>query len=107
MLQNNCYIAHTESIFLAAIGDTNKQKFRFATEKILVERHNTELATSDIRQIDKKAIVLNSMANSYLDLIDWTKCIVTPPPLLFDISDDDLISNKQILLPHIPWTLTS
>ena len=70
VLENNCYSAHPESILLAAIGDTDEQNRRFATEKILAARHNPELATSDIRQLDKRAIVLNFMVNSYLDLID-------------------------------------
>ena len=66
VLENNSYFAHPEKILLAAIGDTDEQKQRFATEKILPARHNPELASSDIQQADKKAIFLNLLA-TYLD----------------------------------------
>jgi hypothetical protein len=101
VIQNNNYFSHPENILLAAVGDDDEEIRKFATEKIITARQNF-LPSEVIRTMDKNTVFLQSSATSYVDMIDWTKCNLTPPPLLSHILDHELKMNKKITLEQFP-----
>jgi len=88
VLQNNTYFAHPESIILAGVTDVDEDNRKFARAKLIEAR--LHLVRNDIRVFDKSLVKLNFTALSYIDMIDWTTAVVTPPPLLSSTSNDDL-----------------
>jgi hypothetical protein len=88
ILKNNAYFAHPESILLAGVADDNCSVRDLACERIIQARdcalHNT------IRVFDKDKLILNKHATSYMDMICWNSVTITPPPLLLDVSNDEL-----------------
>ena len=100
VLKNNCYFAYPENILLAAVSDSDEEIRRLAIDKIIEARLNE--ATDGIRIFDKNNIILNLAAKSYIDMIDWTQCTVTSPPLLSHLSNEQLTYDQPIILPHIP-----
>ena len=102
VLDNNNYFAHPENILLTAVGDMNEENRRYGIENIIAARRKLNPRDCNIRTFDKKNIALNFSAASYMDIIDWTKCDVTPPPLLSHISNEELSCNRPIVLDQIP-----
>jgi hypothetical protein len=88
VLQNNCYFAHPENIILAGVTDEDECIRKFAREKLIEARIHSP--STGIRVFDKSTVTLNSSASSYIDMIDWTASVVTPPPLLSNTSNDSL-----------------
>ena len=88
VLQNNSYFAHPENIILAGVTDEDESIRKFACEKLIDARVHSQ--TNGIRVFDKSTITLDCSALSYIDMIDWTVAVVTPPPLLISISTDNL-----------------
>jgi len=56
-----------------------------------------------IRKFDIPKI--NFEANDYIELIDWSSSEVTPPPILNDVTTEDLKSMLEEPIP-IDWTFT-
>ena len=100
-MNNNNFFAHPENILLTAVGDMNEDNRRYGIENIIAAREKLDPHGCNIRTFEKKNIALNFSAASYLDIIDWTKCDVTPPPLLSHISIEDLIYSRPIVLDQI------
>lgn len=100
VLQNNNYFAHPENILLAAVGDDDIDIRKVAAQRIIAARH--EQKDGPPRTFDKKNVVINFRANSYIHMIDWTKCRVTVPPLMVHISDQYLSCLEPVILPGIP-----
>ena len=88
VLQNNSYFAHPENILLAGVTDEDECIRKFACEKVLEARVHS--STNVIRVFDKSTITLEYSASSYIHMTDWTAAVVTPPPLLSSISNEDL-----------------
>ena len=82
VLNNNNYFTHSENILLTAVGDINEDNRKYRIENFIAAREQLDPHDCNIRTFEKKNIALNFSAASYLDIIDWTKCDVTPPPLL-------------------------
>jgi len=88
VLQNNSYFAHPENIILAGLTDDDDCNRKFVCVKLIEARKNVQ--PNAIRVFDKSIIKLNFSALSYVDMIDWTAAVVTPPPLLANISNEDI-----------------
>lgn len=102
VLKNNCYFAHPENILLAAVGDIDLDIRRFACGIILAARQIIDPISNTVRCFDKTTIDLNFTANSYLQLVDEIGFQHILPPLLCNVSNEDLVNNKRILFPDIP-----
>ena len=100
VLQNNNYFCHPENILLAAISDDNEDIRKFASEKILLARH--EKSSDGIRCFDKHTIMVNFKAKSYINMVDWDRCDFYEPPLLQEISSEAIGKSQQVILPHYP-----
>jgi hypothetical protein len=88
VLQNNSYFAHPENIILAGVTDEDECIRKFAREKLIDARLHS--SSNGIRVFDKSTLRLDASASSYIDMINWTLAVVTPPPLLSSASIDSL-----------------
>ena len=88
VLHNNAYFAHPENILLAGVADDDESIRKVAIEKIITARACT--THRDLRAFDNVSFSLNNRASSYMDMIFWESTIVTPPPLLSNVFNDDL-----------------
>lgn len=100
VLQNNKYFAHPENILLAAVGDDDINIRKQAVDMIIEAR--SKLDVGHVRYFDKEEIVINWSATSYFEMIDWTQCDITAPPMLSHLSDDDLKKYDPIKLKQFP-----
>ena len=101
LMKNNCYFLHPENILLVAVSDSDQMICRLAVDKIIKAYLN--VARDGIRTFDKNNIILNLAAKSYFEMIDWKQCIVTSPPLLPHLSNEQLTYDQPIILSHIPY----
>jgi hypothetical protein len=100
VLQNNSYFAHSENILLAGVSDNDDSVRKFCSEKIISSRSSS--FSTGVRVFDKSSIVLNASALTYVDMIDWTTAVVTSPPLLAAIANDNLQQCQFDLFSGIP-----
>jgi len=84
VIQRNAYFANPENILLAMISDEQKHIRELAMRRILRARSESY----GIRHF--KIPPLRFDATEYFDLIDWQSCDVTEPPLLSEISENDM-----------------
>ena len=100
VLQNNSYFAQCENILLTGICDKDDSVRKFCSNKIITSRRSS--SSTGVRIFDKPSILLNAAASTYIDMIDWTAAVITPPPLLTVIADDDLQQCQCDLFSGIP-----
>ena len=98
VFQRNSYFAHSENILLAAVVDENKEVRRNAITKIIDCRQSESL----LRQFNIPQS-LNINASNYIEMIDWEKEAILPPPILQEITDDDLICGIEKILKIPPF----
>jgi hypothetical protein len=84
VIQRNAYFGHHENILLSMITDNRKHIRELGMRRILRARSQKY----GIRQFCVPT--LNFAANDYIDLIDWQNTNITEPPLLAEISVNDI-----------------
>lgn len=99
-LLNNSYFAHPENVLLAGILDKDESIRKFAYQKILHARASN--IPGHIRLFDKAGININPTATSFIDMIEWNSDNYASPPLLRNISNDELLNCSFGSLLHIP-----
>jgi len=89
--RNNGYFAHSENILLAMLADTVKKTREKAVIHILKirEKHYNNHLVTTVRKFEVPEIQFNS--EHYTEMIDWNKTIVTEPPLIIKLSNQDLM----------------
>lgn len=85
VIQDNGYFAHPENILIAMLTDTRNHIRELAVKRILQSRQND--VPHRIFRIPK----INFNAEDYIDLIDWSACVVTEPPLTLNMSEKQLL----------------
>jgi len=100
VLQNNSYFCHPENILLAAVADNDVCIRQQAAQHIISARHSA--VQNAVRVFDKNKIVIDFAADTYFNMIDWSNTDVTPPPLLSDVSDEQINSGELILITQLP-----
>ena len=99
---NNCFMAHPESILLAAVKDPNLDIRKMAIEFIRIDR--IRRSEGKVRQFVKPT-KLNFNAQSYFEMIDFKSLdpsYITEPPLLFDYEPKDFKECSQGRILYIP-----
>jgi hypothetical protein len=99
VLQRNGYFGHPENILLAMITDARKYIRELGMRRILKARSTSY----GIRRFTIP--VLNFNAKDYVDLIDWQATEISEPPLMSDISTDEiemLVASGSIPLIDFP-----
>ena len=104
VFQRNAYFVQVENLLLAMAADSDKNIRQKAVEKIIVARGNEDPVGLTIREFIIPTI--NIMAKDYSDIIDWDddELIITEPPALKSLSNDDLLNviNHPFNVPSIP-----
>ncbi|GBM67532.1 hypothetical protein AVEN_139311-1 [Araneus ventricosus] len=88
VFSNNAYFAHPEHLLLTMLHDSRKHIRELAVRRILAARDKKTKNSGGLRFF--KLPKLNFEAADYIDLIDWSNCVVTKPPLTMHIKDKDL-----------------
>ncbi|GBN32246.1 hypothetical protein AVEN_96395-1 [Araneus ventricosus] len=70
VLSNNEYFAHPEHLLLTTLHDSRKHIQELAVRRIQKMKNSSGLLFSKIPK-------LNFKAADYIDLIDWSNCVVT------------------------------
>lgn len=95
VLKRNAYFGHSENLLLAMISDEREYVRELAIRKIILFSDNK---TQEIREFKVPELILD--ATDYFSMIDWTKSDRFPPPLLRDVSIQDL--KKCVDLKSLP-----
>jgi hypothetical protein len=85
VLQRNGYFRHPEDLLLSMISDDRKAIRELGLHRILKARAQVK---STIRVFTVPQ--LNLEATDYIDLIDWKNNDITEPPLIADLSNDEI-----------------
>lgn len=80
VIQRNAFFCHPENMMLAMIMDDRQHMRELGYRRILKARNVTPEQEGNVRIFKVPAI--NFYAKDYTELIDWTTCVLTPPPLL-------------------------
>ncbi|GBL78879.1 hypothetical protein AVEN_48860-1 [Araneus ventricosus] len=88
VFSNNAYFSHPEHLFLTMLHDSRKHIQELAVRRILGAREKNTKNSGGLRLY--KLSELNFEAADYIDLIYWSNCVVTEPPLTMHIKDKDL-----------------
>lgn len=103
VLQRNAFWAHPEQVLLGMVTDGDESVRRRAVQRIR-EARQQELAndTGKVRRFELPAVKFD--ASVYTEIIDWDKVTVTQPPLLRQLSEEDLVRIEQepLSLPAYP-----
>lgn len=84
VIQRNAYFGHPENILLAMISDERRHIRELAVRRILRARSESY----GIRQF--VTLPINFEAQDYIDVIDWQAAEITEPPILANITVDEL-----------------
>ena len=104
---NNSYMATSEYILLAGIFDTNLNIRKKSSELIIKAR---KMHKRGVRKYElPKTCLKLDKASNYFELLDFTKLqskYFTPPPILQEFSDEEIIqagkNELQLDIPKIP-----
>lgn len=102
VIQRNGYFGHPENILLSMITDERREIRELGIRRIIKARK----VQKGIRVFDVPP--LNFSASDYIDMINWTDCEVTEPPVTRGISDQDLeillsdITTPKLEFPRFP-----
>lgn len=84
-LQRNAFMVHPEHLLLAMLFDSRKHIRCLALQRILKARQ-AKLITKRVFKPPK----VNFDADDYIDIIDWQSTSVTEPPLISDLSKQEI-----------------
>lgn len=87
VIERNSFFDHPENVLVTMALDKRKHIRELALRNILKAGQNYQKGKSIRNFITPQ---LNFEANDYLELIQWSSCKVTSPPLLRAISDETL-----------------
>lgn len=96
VIATNAYYAYPENILIAMLTDPREHIRELGLRRILKARNNKP---EGIRVF--KVPTLKFDAQDYVDLINWSECTITEPPLTMGISDTELANliKKEDVLP--------
>ncbi|GBM31649.1 hypothetical protein AVEN_101273-1 [Araneus ventricosus] len=88
VMQRNAFFAHSENVLLAMLVDEREHIRELGYGRILNARQIVSKKT--VRNFLRPKI--NFQASDYIEIINWNSCVVYPPPVLRDLSEDDIES---------------
>lgn len=92
VIERNGFFAHPEHLMLAMTQDNTKHIRDLGLRRILKARQLDQKRTTIRTFMPPK---LNFKAQDYSEIINWMDCDLSSPPLLKDISDDEIKSHIQ------------
>lgn len=101
VIQRNAYFCHPENMLLAMIADERKEIRELGYKRIL-EAKNKKKGSKEVRTFIPPAI--NFDATDYVDVIQWNNCILSPPPILENLTTEDISFNmNRIDVPQFDY----
>ncbi|KPU75627.1 uncharacterized protein Dana_GF26820 [Drosophila ananassae] len=91
VIQHNAYFAHPENLLLSMLTDENLNLRKIGLQRILKAREKTPTAETSVRSFLLPK--LNFNATKYYEMIDWSSIVVSPPPVLRNVSNAVLVSS--------------
>jgi len=87
VIQRNAFFAHSENLLLAMLVDDREHIRELGYRRILKAR-NVLPKKKTVRSFVTPN--LNFEAQDYTEIIDWNSCALHPPPMLRNLSEDDI-----------------
>ncbi|GBL94044.1 hypothetical protein AVEN_185018-1 [Araneus ventricosus] len=92
VIQRNTFFVNSENVLLAMLVDEREHIRELGYKKILKARQII-LKRKTVRNfIPPKINPQLHYASDYIEIINWNSCVVYPPPMLRDLSEDDIKS---------------
>lgn len=85
VIQRNSYFAHPENLLIAMLTDTEPHIRELAARRILKAR---SIKKNKLRMFELPVVKFD--ASSYSDLIDWQENVLSDPPILKTITDEEI-----------------
>lgn len=102
VIQRNGFFCHPENMLLAMIVDERQHIRELGYRRILKARDQEPEPDNGIRIFKPPAI--NFEAKDYTELVDWTQCKLTPPPLISNMTTDYIASSlKDKVVPEFDY----
>ncbi|GBL94841.1 hypothetical protein AVEN_197523-1 [Araneus ventricosus] len=89
VIQRNAFFARTDNVLLAMLVD-EKEHIRDLDYRMILKARQIAPKKKTVRNFVPPKI--NFQASDYIDIINWNSCVVYPPPILQDLSEDDIKS---------------
>ncbi|XP_053967743.1 uncharacterized protein LOC128869586 [Anastrepha ludens] len=105
VIQPNAYFAHPENLLLSMVTDENRNVRKIGVQRILKARETTSTAKNSVRSFILPK--LNFNATNYYEMIDWSSTILSPPPVLRNVLNADLLSSIDNQPSISQWNLSS
>ncbi|XP_053950548.1 uncharacterized protein LOC128871890 [Anastrepha ludens] len=105
VIQHNAYFAHPENLLLSMVTDENRNVRKIGVQRILKARETTSTAKNSVRSFILPK--LNFNATNYYEMIDWSSTILSPPPVLRNVLNADLLSSIDNQPSISQWNLSS
>jgi len=93
-IQRNVFFGHPENILLSMLVDERKEIRELAARRIKLARQSNGMNPVEVRKF--KIPTMNFEADDYDTLVNWQELLRTQPPMLKDISDDEIENAIQI-----------
>ncbi|GBN18978.1 hypothetical protein AVEN_86935-1 [Araneus ventricosus] len=89
VIQRNAFYEHTENVLLAMFDNEREHVRELGYRRILKARQIVPKKKTARHFVPPK---INFHASDYIEIINWNSCVVYPPPMLRDLSEDDIKS---------------
>ncbi|GBN92882.1 hypothetical protein AVEN_206234-1 [Araneus ventricosus] len=89
VIQRNAFFAHPENVLLAMFVDEIERIRELGYRRILKARQIVPKKKTVRNFVPPK---INFQASDYIEIINWNSNVVYPPPMLRDLSEDDIKS---------------
>jgi len=93
-IQRKAFFGHPENILLSMLVDERKEIRELAARRIKLARQSNGMNPVEVRKF--KIPTMNFEADDYDTLVNWQELLRTQPPMLKDISDDEIENAIQI-----------
>jgi len=98
VLRNNSHLAHPENIFLSMLTDSRKQCREKAIQQVIEAR---QVTSRELRNFQLPRS-LNIEADDYMNMINCESEPITSPPILGNVTKEDLLQALDGTLPMDP-----
>ena len=89
VIERNAFFAHPENVLLAMVVDEREHIRELGYRRILKARQTVPKKKTVRNFVPPK---INFQASDYTEIINWNSCVLYPPPMLRDLSEDDIKS---------------
>ncbi|GBN01544.1 hypothetical protein AVEN_109801-1 [Araneus ventricosus] len=89
VIQRNAFFENTENVLLAVLVNKREHIRELGYKWILKARQIVPKKKTVRNFVPPK---INFQVSNYIEIVNWNSCVVYPPPMLRDLSEDDIKS---------------